>query len=439
VKIQVQVLNDASPPVPTPLVMTPVVPGTPKLEFNKLASMATSVPGEPVTYRLVVRNTGTGNALDVQVRDTIPPFTLYVPGSTRVNDQPVPDHLGTSPLEAGIWLGDLPASGAPVTVSMQVIVSDHAPIGLTVRNTAHATDRGTPDQPSNTVTTTIVNTPPSDPTMPPVPNVITTVPTGGRGIITGTPTEVIVCPEDCEPTTANIHVSADSSRGISHSWLQVVGLSASGGATIERTLGPTIPERMSRAGFLAPGVDTLYFATFPTPGSQVDVTVSLTPKALQLVALDQIMRRIAAQAGIAAPTPLQVLAMYNQVPSIPSLKTALESFGPVPAPPPTPMASDTFFALRPSSAEQMETLAFEFQNATQSLVRLLYYPSEMDALRNALTSVMGQPISNAHIRWVALTFDDPSPEMDQLLNELSLVLSTRDMPAKLSFVGQRVR
>jgi len=438
-KVQAVVENDATPPVQPPLHYTPIYDGKPSIQFEKMGDVALTSPGQTITYRLVVHNTGNGNALDVTVRDTIPAWTRYVPGSTAVDGQPVADLVGGTPLEAGIHVGDMPMGGAPVIISMTVRVSEQAPISVMVKNTAFWGENGMPNHPSNTVDTPLVDHPTltPEPGGPKVPNLITSVPnTTGRGLVTGTPTDIVVCPTDCAPTTANIHVTADASRGAADTWLQVVGLFGGGGATIYPSLGPSVPERLSREGLLAPGTDTIYSATFPEPGGTIDVVLSLTPKALQLIVLDQVMQKIALQAGIAPPTPLQVISMYNKASSIPTLKTMLSSFGPMPAPPPIPVATDAPFALLPSDPLQVEQLSFELQNSSDTLTNILYSTTEMDALRDALTTVLKAPITNAQIRPVVLDFSQDAQEKEQLINELSLVLNTRTRPEKVSFQAQ---
>jgi hypothetical protein len=121
------------------------------------------------------------------------------------------------------------------------------------------------------------------------------------------------------------------------------------------------------------------------------------------------------------------------VPTIPTLKSALGAFGPVPAPPPLPVATDAPFILRPATPGQLDELSFEFLMSSQDLYGLLYSPGEMNLFRDALTAVLHQPITTAHIRPVAQNFSNESPEVQELLNELSLVLPTRTVPAKLSF------
>jgi uncharacterized repeat protein (TIGR01451 family) len=434
-KIQAVVENDLTPPVQPPLHYTPIYKGQPNIQFEKLGDVAFASPGQTITYRLVVRNTGNGNALDVTVKDTIPAWTFYVPGSTTVNGEPVADEIGGTPLQAGIHVGDMPMGGPPVIISMTVRINQTTPPSVMIKNTALWGENGMPNHPSNTVDTPLIDHPLTpEPEGPKVPNLITMVPdTTGRGLVTGTPTDITVCPTDCAPTTALIHVSADASRGPANTWLQVVGMSGTGGASIQTSLGPSLPERLGREGLLAPGSDTVFEATFPEPGGTVDIVLSLTPKALQLVTLDQIMQKIAIEAGIAPPTPLQVLSMYSKASSIPTLKTMLSVYGPMPAPPPVPVATDAPFTLLPTSPDQLDQLTFEFQTSSQTLTNLLYLTGDMDALRDALTTVLKAPINNAQIRPVVLRFAEDTPEKEQLLNELSLVLNTRNHPEKLSF------
>jgi len=434
-KIQAVVENDLTPPVQPPLHYTPIYKGQPSIEFQKFGDVAFASPGQTITYRLVVRNTGNGNALDVTVKDTIPSWTFYIPGSTTVDGQPVADQLGGTPLQTGIHVGDMAMGGPPVIISMTVRINQSTPPSVMIKNTAFWGENGMPNHPSNTVDTPLMDHPLSPaPEGPKVPNLITMVPdTTGRGLVTGTPTDITVCPTDCAPTTALIHVSADAARGAANTWLQVVGMGGTGGAVLQTSLGPSIPERLGREKLLAPGTYTVFGAIFPEPGGTVDIVLSLTPKALQLVTLDQIMQKIAIEAGIAPPTPLQVLSMYTRASSIPTLKTMLSVFGPMPAPPPTPVATDAPFTLLPTTPEQLEQLTFEFQNSSQTLTNVLYLNGEMDALRDALTTVLKAPITNAQIRPVVLRFAENSPEKEQLLNELSLVLNTRNHPEKLSF------
>jgi uncharacterized repeat protein (TIGR01451 family) len=438
IELGILVEDDFSGPKHVPMFFVPIIRGHPNVEIEKQGDMTVAAPGDVITYRLVVRNTGNGNALEVRVQDAIPRHTRYVPGSTQVNGQPVPDHLGGSPLEAGLSLDSLPAYGGSAIVSMQVRVVDGVPYGATVSNTARLTHDGGPDRPSNTVNTPLLDQPrlpESD--QPHVPNTITQTPGPGRTIVTGTPTDITVCPTDCYPTTAHLHIATDGARGLAGTWLQVVGLSGTGAATIQPSLGPTLPERLSREGLVAPGVDTIYFGTFPEAGDPVAIVLSLTPKALQLVVLDQFVKRVAAQAGISPPTPLQVLAMYQRAPSLPAIETALGVFGPVPAPPPVPVASDAPFMLRPADPSQLDQLAFDLQFATEGLLELLYDPSGMNAFREALTAVLKQPIANAHIRSALLQFHPDNAELQQLVDELSLVAYTRTNPAAVSFTAYR--
>src|SRR5437899_9046912 len=98
--------------------------------------------------------------------------------------------------------------------------------------------------------------------------------------------------------------------------------------------------------------------------------------------LDQFMRRIAAKAGVAPPTPLQVLALYRRAASLPSLKQALEDFGPLGATtgPEAGDGTDTPILQQPNPLD-VEQLTLQMQNFEQDLFGVAYSPAEMDALR----------------------------------------------------------
>ncbi len=67
-------------------------------------------PGDVLTYQVKVVNNGTDTAKNVVVKDDIPAGTEYVPGSTTLDGQAVPDQAGGAPFlaPAGLNIGDLP-------------------------------------------------------------------------------------------------------------------------------------------------------------------------------------------------------------------------------------------------------------------------------------------------------------------------------------------
>ncbi len=80
--------------------------------------------GAEVVYTLALRNTGDGTAKRLSARVDVPTNAVYAPGSTSVNDVPLLDFAGTSPLLAsnGVTLGDIGA-GVEVVFRFRVIVN----------------------------------------------------------------------------------------------------------------------------------------------------------------------------------------------------------------------------------------------------------------------------------------------------------------------------
>ena len=68
---------------------------------------------------------------------------------------------------------------------------------------------------------------------------------------------------------------------------------------------------------------------------------------------------------------------------------------------------------------------------------MVYAPAEMDAFREALQAVTGQPFSNLNIRLAVRKLADGDPQMDQVRDELALLLGTRVRPARLRFTAQK--
>ncbi len=65
-------------------------------------------PGDTLAYQIRVANDGTAPLNDVVVTDNLPPGTTYVPGSTTLNGNPVPDSGSTNQLfSSGINVGTL--------------------------------------------------------------------------------------------------------------------------------------------------------------------------------------------------------------------------------------------------------------------------------------------------------------------------------------------
>ncbi|MFN3587397.1 MAG: hypothetical protein ACK4UT_07830, partial [Moraxellaceae bacterium] len=81
-----------------------VRPLPPMLAVTKLASQSSAAPGTDITYTVQMSNTGTGNAIDVILRDDVSPFTVF-----RLNTYGAGQHVQ--------FVDGAPASGlAPGTV-----------------------------------------------------------------------------------------------------------------------------------------------------------------------------------------------------------------------------------------------------------------------------------------------------------------------------------
>jgi uncharacterized repeat protein (TIGR01451 family) len=102
--------------------------------------METVDAGQEIVYTLALRNSGDGPAKRLNARVDTPPHTVYAPGSTMVNDLPLLDFAGTSPLLApnGLTLGDV-TSGAEVVVQLSMIVNTPLPPGTSIETRAHVT------------------------------------------------------------------------------------------------------------------------------------------------------------------------------------------------------------------------------------------------------------------------------------------------------------
>lgn len=91
--------------------------------------------GDTVTYRIIVRNTGNTPLYNVNVRDVLPQFVNYIPGSTKVDGVKVVDGIVAS---AGISIGNL-AVGQQKVINLSGITTGCPPIGdYTLTNTAFA-------------------------------------------------------------------------------------------------------------------------------------------------------------------------------------------------------------------------------------------------------------------------------------------------------------
>jgi uncharacterized repeat protein (TIGR01451 family) len=176
----------------------------PAFVIQKISTDLTGDPnvllaGETLLYTITVRNVGNADAVNVVLRDAVPPTnTTYVAGSTTLNGVALADIGGLSPLVNGLLIhppsdptpGDMPGdpSGSPpntATITFTVVVSPTAPDGTVISNQGFVTGGGIVDQPSDDPDTPTAN----DPTRDIVGNVplvyatktVTFTPTGDLG------------------------------------------------------------------------------------------------------------------------------------------------------------------------------------------------------------------------------------------------------------------
>lgn len=100
---------------------------------QKTVAPALVAPGGMLTYTLVLRNEGTGDAAGVLLTDTIPISTTYVAGS--VSGGGVYD----AGLQAITWGGTLPA-GSAITITFQVTTAPGLPSGTPILNVMQVAD-----------------------------------------------------------------------------------------------------------------------------------------------------------------------------------------------------------------------------------------------------------------------------------------------------------
>jgi uncharacterized repeat protein (TIGR01451 family) len=140
-------------------VIVPVVLPSVILRINKASSVATTRPGETITYTLTFQNQGVSPATNVVIRDTLDPQVTY---NTRSCSQPSPALTGVSCSQAtpGVltWnIPTLPANSGIYTVTYTVVVNANATVQ--VRNVV--TIRSTEDPNGDTDTVIIPISPAS--------------------------------------------------------------------------------------------------------------------------------------------------------------------------------------------------------------------------------------------------------------------------------------
>ncbi len=125
---------DPTPANNTATTSTPVE-ATPDLEISKSNGVDTVQPGDTLTYRIVVTNTGDQNATGVRITDNLPAYTNFI-GASDGGSQTTPGVV-TWPTFA------LAGDGASVTRVLTVTVADPFPADTNIlTNTATVADDG---------------------------------------------------------------------------------------------------------------------------------------------------------------------------------------------------------------------------------------------------------------------------------------------------------
>jgi uncharacterized repeat protein (TIGR01451 family) len=134
--------------------------------------------GETLRYTITVKNIGNEDAVNVTLRDAVPPVnTAYVAGTTTLDGTVVPDVGGLSPLVNGMLIhspanatpGSMPADASNnpanvATITFEVVINPATPDGTVISNQGFvsAVSDGLVDVPSDDPRTPIPNDPTRD-------------------------------------------------------------------------------------------------------------------------------------------------------------------------------------------------------------------------------------------------------------------------------------
>ena len=159
------------------------IESAPYFDVDKISTYLDGDPnvllaGERLRYTITVRNTGTDDVVDASLRDTLPTYTTYVAGSTRLNGNAIPDLAGGGfPLADGVdlWAPEDPTPGvlrvstAPTadsraTLTFEVRVDGDVADATVISNQAFVSslDSSIVDQPSDDPRTALVDDPTLD-------------------------------------------------------------------------------------------------------------------------------------------------------------------------------------------------------------------------------------------------------------------------------------
>lgn len=119
---------------------------TVSVDGKTFSDKVTTTPGKEVTFKIVYLNTGTTDQLNVNIKDTLPEYMTYVPGSARLTNISHPDGAAINEdndaiiTGGGINIGSYgPGAGATITFRAKIAESKDLPCGTKhLNNIAYA-------------------------------------------------------------------------------------------------------------------------------------------------------------------------------------------------------------------------------------------------------------------------------------------------------------
>ncbi|MGL4849821.1 MAG: hypothetical protein ACRC28_12995 [Clostridium sp.] len=123
-----------------------------KVDITKTVDKVQATMGETLVYTLVVKNTGTADAMNFILQDTTPSNTNLVPGSIFVNGIANGGNLTT-----GINIGSIPKNTGIATVNFSVTVNTGIPNPTTITNSAYGAFQFISDPLQPTITSGVMS------------------------------------------------------------------------------------------------------------------------------------------------------------------------------------------------------------------------------------------------------------------------------------------
>jgi uncharacterized repeat protein (TIGR01451 family) len=118
--------DDNGNPYPTEVAWADVTVTAPILELTKTANVSTADPEDQITYTIVYKNVGTGEATNLYINDTIPNDVTFI------SSNPVPDSISGTTYT---WIISSLAAGASGNITIVVEVKVRTPDETLLRNT----------------------------------------------------------------------------------------------------------------------------------------------------------------------------------------------------------------------------------------------------------------------------------------------------------------